>query len=157
MNNNIVNDDTERNAISETLESFLVDRLKYSKKKTHFTIRELDGKTKCFTSFFAGRSSIGKPNEFYIRFGEHGYKKANSKYIIVARLSFHHRNKGHGTAFLKYLCLFGEKFGYEFLEIECPNSDCRAFMKKIGFKDQLYLPILELKQSIQTYEAQKST
>ena len=39
MNNNIVNDDTERNAISETLESFLVDRLKYSKKKTHFTIR----------------------------------------------------------------------------------------------------------------------
>ena len=75
MNKHIVNDDNERNAISETLESFLVDRLKYSKKKTHFTIRELDGKTKCFTSFFAGKSSIGEPNELYIRFGERWIRK----------------------------------------------------------------------------------
>ncbi|WP_289353433.1 GNAT family N-acetyltransferase [Acinetobacter baumannii] len=65
------------------------------------------------------------------------------------------QKNGYGTALLKELCNFGEKFGYEYLEIECPNPDCQAFMKKLGFKDEFYLPIDQLKKSIQAYELSK--
>lgn len=53
---------------------------------------------------------------------------------------------------MKELCIFGKKFGYEYLEIEGPNSDCRAFMEKLGFKNEFYLPIDQLKRSIEEYE-----
>lgn len=94
--------------------------------------------------------------DLYLRFGkyplaDHGDKKC----IIVARIGFKKQKNGHGTALLKELCIFGEKFGYEYLEIECPNPDCQAFMKKLGFKDEFYLPIDQLKKSIQEYELSK--
>ncbi|MCG9494218.1 GNAT family N-acetyltransferase [Acinetobacter pittii] len=96
--------------------------------------------------------------DLYLRFGEypladHGGKKC----IIVARIGFRKQKQGYGTALIKELCIFGEKFGYEYLEIECPNPNCQAFMKKLGFKDQFYLPIVQLKKSIQEYELLKQT
>nr|WP_228289822.1 hypothetical protein [Acinetobacter pittii] len=56
---------------------------------------------------------------------------------------------------LKELCIFWEKFGYEYLEVERPNPHCQAFMKKLGFKGEFYLPIDQLKNSIQEYELLK--
>jgi len=94
--------------------------------------------------------------DLYLRFGkyplaDHGYKKC----IIIARIGFRKQKHGYGTTLLKELCNFGEKFGYEYLEVECPNPNCQAFMKKLGFKDQFYLPINQLKNSIQKYELSK--
>lgn len=63
----------------------------------------------------------------------------------------------HRAILLKELCIFGQKFGYEYLEVERPNPDCQAFMKKLGFKDEFYLPIDQLKKSIQEYELMKQT
>ncbi|MCU7696972.1 GNAT family N-acetyltransferase [Acinetobacter sp. AYS6] len=91
--------------------------------------------------------------DLYLRFGTYTRNNHNDKkYIVVARIGFKKQKQGYGTALLKELCIFGEKFGYEYLEIECPNPDCQAFMKKLGFKDEFYLPIDQLKRSIQEYE-----
>ena len=60
------------------------------------------------------------------------------KKIIVARLGFKTPKKGFGTKLLKELCIFGKKFGYSFLSIECPNKDCQKFMLKLGFKSNQY-------------------
>ncbi|MCH7337564.1 GNAT family N-acetyltransferase [Acinetobacter sp. NIPH 2699] len=91
--------------------------------------------------------------DLYLRFGKYAYAvHKDKKYIVVARIGFRKNKNGYGTALLKELCLFGEKLGYEYLEIECPNQDCQAFMKKLGFKDEFYLPINQLKRSIQEYE-----
>ncbi|MFW2023227.1 GNAT family N-acetyltransferase [Acinetobacter baumannii] len=94
--------------------------------------------------------------DLYLRFGkyplaDHGDKKC----IIVARIGFRKQKNGYGTTLLKELCIFGERFGYEYLEVECPNPDCQVFMKKLGFKDAFYLPINQLKNSIQEYELLK--
>ncbi|WP_442838733.1 GNAT family N-acetyltransferase [Acinetobacter baumannii] len=96
--------------------------------------------------------------DLYLRFGKYpfdGHK--DKKGIIVARIGFKKQKNGYGTTLLKELCNFGEKFGYEYLEIECPNPNCQAFMKKLGFKDEFYLPIDQLKKSIQEYELLKQT
>ena len=53
--------------------------------------------------------------------------------------------------------MFGQRFGYEFLQVECPNPDCQAFMRKLGFKDTHILPIGELRNSIQEYELLRQT
>ncbi|KJH55240.1 GNAT family N-acetyltransferase [Acinetobacter calcoaceticus] len=96
--------------------------------------------------------------DLYLRFGTYSRNNHNDKkYIVVARIGFKKQKNGYGTALLKELCNFGEKFGYEYLEVECPNPNCQAFMKKLGFKDEFYLPIDQLKNSIQAYELFKQT
>lgn len=95
-------------------------------------------------------------DDLYLRFGKYAFADhKDKKYIVVARIGFRKQKHGYGTTLLKELCNFGEKFGYEYLEVECPNPDCQAFMKKLGFKDQFYLPINQLKNSIQKYELSK--
>lgn len=76
-------------------------------------------------------------NDFYFRLGYFG-ETSKIKEIIVARLGFKTPKKGFGTKLLKELCVFGEKFGYSFLSIECPNPDCQKFMLKLGFKSNQY-------------------
>lgn len=92
----------------------------------------------------------------YLRFGRYGFAVyKEKKYIVVASIGFRNKKNGYGTALLKELCIFGEKFGYEYLEVECPNPDCQVFMKKLGFKDDFFLPIKQLKKSIRDYELLK--
>lgn len=96
--------------------------------------------------------------DLYLRFGKYAFADhKDKKGIIVARIGFKKQKNGYGTILLKELCKFGEKFGYEYLEVECPNPDCQAFMKKLGFKDEFYLPIDQLKKSIQEYELLRHT
>lgn len=99
----------------------------------------------------------GKGDDLYLRFGTYifgVYEK--KKYIVIARIGFHHQKNGYGTALLKELCTFGKKYKYDYLEVEYPNAACQAFMKKIGFKEDFYLPIDVLIQSIQEYESSKN-
>lgn len=92
-------------------------------------------------------------NDLYLRFGKYDLADLNDqKIIVVARIGFRKKKHGYGTALLKELCHFGQQFGYGYLEVERPNPDCQAFMKKLGFKDKFYLPIDQLKRSIQEYE-----
>ncbi|MCH7291313.1 GNAT family N-acetyltransferase [Acinetobacter genomosp. 15BJ] len=83
-------------------------------------------------------------NDFYFRLGYFD-ETSTIKEIIVARLGFKTPKKGFGTKLLKELCVFGKKFGYSFLSIECPNKDCQKFMLKLGFKsDQYKIEVQEL-------------
>jgi hypothetical protein len=76
-------------------------------------------------------------NDFYFRLGY--FDETNTiKEIIIARLGFKTPRKGFGTKLIKELCIFGEKFGYTFLSIECPNKGCQQFMLKLGFKSKQY-------------------
>ncbi|MBI0421797.1 GNAT family N-acetyltransferase [Acinetobacter sp. ACIN00229] len=141
----------EQNEISGLVRRFAIEKLGYS--RPWVSSMQLSQKKPQTNVNIAFSKSF---DDLYLRFGKYAFADhKDKKYIVVARIGFKKQNKGYGTALLKELCNFGEKFGYEFLQIECPNKDCQAFMKKLGFKDEFYLPIDQLKKSIQTYELSK--
>lgn len=76
-------------------------------------------------------------NDFYFRLGYFD-ETSKIKEIIIARLGFKTPKQGFGTKLLKEFCIFGEKFGYHILSIECPNLNCQKFMLKLGFKSDQY-------------------
>lgn len=143
----------EQHEISCLIQKFAMEKLGYSKVKvSSFQLMQKKPQSKVNVAF--NKSS----NDLYLRFGKYDFADLkNQKSIIVARIGFSKKKHGYGTALLKELCIFGEKFGYEYLEIERPNPDCQIFMKKLGFKDKFYLPIDQLKLSIQEYELFRQT
>ncbi|ENU93977.1 hypothetical protein F971_00415 [Acinetobacter vivianii] len=143
----------EQNEISCLVRNFAIEKLGYSRVTvSSFQLSQKKPQTRVDIAFSRGL------NDLYLRFGKYAYAvHKDKKYIVVARIGFRKQKNGYGTTLLKELCIFGEKFGYEYLEIERPNSDCQAFMKKLGFKDEFYLPINQLKKSIQEYELSKPT
>ncbi|EHU1961280.1 acetyltransferase [Acinetobacter baumannii] len=141
----------EQNEISCLVRRFATEQFGYSRMRIS-SLELIRKKPQPRVNVALNKSLI----DLYLRFGkyplaDHGDKKC----IIVARIGFRKQKHGYGTTLLKELCNFGEKFGYEYLEVECPNPDCQAFMKKLGFKDEFYLPIDQLKKSIQAYELSK--
>ncbi|MEE8097613.1 GNAT family N-acetyltransferase [Acinetobacter baumannii] len=143
----------EQNEIACLVQRFATEQFGYS--KVYISSAEISRKLPRATVTISLTKSL---INLYLRFGKYtrnGHK--DEKYIIVAAIGFRKQKHGYGTALLKELCNFGEKFGYEYLEVECPNPDCQAFMKKLGFKEEFYLPIDQLKKSIQEYEPLKQT
>ncbi|MBD2849091.1 GNAT family N-acetyltransferase [Acinetobacter baumannii] len=141
----------EKNEISGLIRKFAIEKFGY--KRVYVSSAALSSKMPQASVTIALRKSL---IDLYLRFGKYAIAAhKDKKYIVIARMGFKKQKNGYGTALLKELCNFGEKFGYEYLEIECPNPDCQAFMKKLGFKDEFYLPIDQLKKSIQAYELSK--
>ena len=142
----------EQSAAAYLVKKFAMEKLGYSRVRiSSFELMQKKPQTKVNIAF---RSSL---NDLYLQFGKYAFGvHKDKKYIVVARIGFRKKKSGYGTALLKELCTFGEKYGYEYLEVECPNPDCQAFMKKLGFKDDFYLPIKELIQSIHEYEFSKA-
>lgn len=141
----------EQNEISGLVRRFAIEKLGYT--RPWISSMQLSQKKPQMNVNIAFSKSY---DDLYLRFGEYAFAEhKDKKYIVVARIGFKKQKHGHGTALLKELCIFGEKFGYEYLEVERPNQDCQAFMKKLGFKDEFYLPIDQLKKSIQAYELSK--
>ncbi|MDC4794226.1 GNAT family N-acetyltransferase [Acinetobacter baumannii] len=141
----------EQNEISCLVRRFATEQFKYSRMRISSPelIRKMPQPR---VNIALNKSLI----DLYLRFGKYPLADhKDKKCIIVARIGFKKQKNGYGTALLKELCIFGEKFGYEYLEVECPNPNCQAFMKKLGFKDAFYLPINQLKNSIQEYELSK--
>ncbi|ADI91655.1 GNAT family N-acetyltransferase [Acinetobacter oleivorans] len=141
----------EQNEISCLIRRFAIEKLGYSRARV--SSMQLSQKKPQMNVNIAFSKRY---DDLYLRFGKYAFADhKDKKYIVVARIGFRKQKHGYGTTLLKELCNFGEKFGYEYLEVECPNPDCQAFMKKLGFKDQFYLPINQLKKSIQKYELSK--
>ncbi|MDH2597303.1 GNAT family N-acetyltransferase [Acinetobacter baumannii] len=141
----------EQNEISCLIRRFATKQFGYSRIRISST-QLIQKKPQANVTIALNKSLV----DLYLRFGKYGFAdNKDKKYIVVARIGFKKLKNGHGTALLKELCIFGEKFGYEYLEVERPNPDCQAFMKKLGFKDEFYLPIDQLKRSIQQYELSK--
>lgn len=141
----------EQNEISCLVRRFATEQFGYSRMRIS-SLELIRKKPQPRVNVALNKSLI----DLYLRFGkyplaDHGDKKC----IIVARIGFREQKHGYGTTLLKELCNFGDKFGYEYLEVERPNPDCQSFMKKLGFKDEFYLPIDQLKKSIQEYELLK--
>ncbi|HCA5038192.1 TPA: GNAT family N-acetyltransferase [Acinetobacter baumannii] len=143
----------EQNEISCLIRRFATEQFGYSRMRiSSMQLRQKKPQTN--VTIALDKSLI----DLYLRFGEYAFAEhKDKKYIVVARIGFKKQKNGYGTALIKELCNFGEKFGYEYLQIECPNQDCQASMKKLGFKDEFYLPIDRLKKSIQEYELLKQT
>lgn len=138
----------EQHEISCLVQKFAMEKLGYSKVKVS-SFELMQKKPRSVVTITFNKSQ----NDLYLRFGKYDLADLNDqKIIVVARIGFSKKKHGYGTALLKELCHFGTQFGYGYLEIERPNLDCQAFMKKLGFKDEFYLPIDELKRSIQAYE-----
>lgn len=53
--------------------------------------------------------------------------------LIIARLGFSKERIGHGTHFLRFLTGIALKYGFRYIGIECANTKCGAFAKKLGF------------------------
>lgn len=142
----------EQQEIFCLVQKFVILKLGYSKVKVS-SLELMQNKPQSKVNIAFNKSS----DDLYLRFGKYylpGLR--DKKCIVVARIGFSKKKHGYGTALLKELCIFGEKFGYEYLEVECPNPDCQIFMKKLGFKDAFYLSIDQLKYSIQKYELSRN-
>ncbi|WP_010117344.1 GNAT family N-acetyltransferase [Acinetobacter sp. P8-3-8] len=138
----------EQHEISCLVQKFAMEKLGYSKVKVS-SFELMQKKPRSIVTIAFNKSQ----NDLYLRFGKYDLADLNDQKIIVfARIGFRKKKHGYGTALLKELCHFGQQFGYGYLEVERPNPDCQAFMKKLGFKDKFYLPIDQLKRSIQEYE-----
>lgn len=145
---NFVIDKIERKAALDVLKKFTVRKLGHSLRRADiFFIQHKD-------EYMTAHFHLGS-DDLYIRFGDCRIAAPDHKSIVVARIGFRQKKRGHGTELLKVLCIFGQRFGYEFLQVECPNPDCLEFMRKLGFKDTHILPIGELRKSIQEYELLK--
>ncbi|EXE59598.1 MULTISPECIES: GNAT family N-acetyltransferase [Acinetobacter calcoaceticus/baumannii complex] len=141
----------EQNEISGLVRRFATEKFGY--KRVYVSSAALSNRMPQASVTITLRQSL---IDLYLRFGKYAFAVyKDKKYIVVARIGFKKQKNGHGTSLLKELCIFGEKFGYEYVEVERPNLDCQAFMKKLGFKDEFYLPIDQLKKSIQEYELSK--
>ncbi|MDC4876204.1 GNAT family N-acetyltransferase [Acinetobacter baumannii] len=138
----------EQNEISGLVRKFAIEKFGY--KRVYVSSTALNSRMPQVSVTITLRQSLV---DLYLRFGKYAFAdQKDKKYIVVARIGFKKQKNGYGTALLKELCNFGNKFGYEYLQIECPNKECQAFMKKLGFKDEFYLPIDQLKKSIKEYE-----
>lgn len=138
----------EQNEISGLVRRFAIEKFGY--KRVYVSSTALNSRMPQVSVTITLRQSLV---DLYLRFGKYAFAdQKDKKYIVIARIGFKKQKNGYGTALLKELCAFGEKFGYEYLQIECPNKECQAFMKKLDFKDEFYLPIDQLKKSIKEYE-----
>ncbi|HGH3633110.1 GNAT family N-acetyltransferase [Acinetobacter baumannii] len=143
----------EQNEILSLLQTFAIEKIGY--KRVYVSSAALISRMPQASVTITLRKSL---LDLYLRFGKYAFAAhKDKKYIVIARIGFKKQKNGYGTALIKELCNFREKFGYEYLEIECPNPDCQAFMKKLGFRDKFYLPIDQLRKSIQEYELSKQT
>ncbi len=119
-------------AFEDLLKEFMVNVLRLASKS--IKMYGIASESKCVNI----KVTVHNPNnDFYFRLG-YFHETSKIKKIIVARLGFKTPKKGFGTKLLKELCIFGKKFGYSFLSIECPNKDCQKFMLKLGFKSNQY-------------------
>lgn len=97
---------------------------------------------------------LGDGDDIYLRFGKYNFDVPSEKRIVVARIGFKDKFVGNGTKLLQMLCSLGEKYNFQTLSIECPNPDCQAFMKKLGFEKD-YMQLNALKDSIHQYKTTK--
>jgi len=144
----------EQSEILNAIQNFGGNILKRSEEWAYISsFLQKDGTTSLKICSYS--SGLGIEDDIYLKFGKYHIGDQSQKQIVVARISFKKRKSGYGTALLKTLCEIGERYNYVSLHIEEPNPDCKAFMKKIGFKEDEFLPILKLKESIEEYESRK--
>lgn len=53
--------------------------------------------------------------------------------LIIARLGFSKERIGHGTHFIRFLIGIAQKYGFNYIGIECANIKSSTFAKKLGF------------------------
>jgi GNAT superfamily N-acetyltransferase len=59
----------------------------------------------------------------------------SSNTLVIARIEFRERHKGHGRALLRFLVTQAERFGYDKIAIECASEDIgiQSFCAKFFF------------------------
>ncbi|NAS00749.1 GNAT family N-acetyltransferase [Acinetobacter haemolyticus] len=152
MNKLILQKD-ELNEIYRLIKKFMMMRLRLPAR-----LFEVSDPRNKFSHDLIMVRAVGSSGEddLYLRFGCYAYTpEKDVKTIVVARIGFKRIKNGAGTALLKELCHLGEKYDYQYLAIECPNSQCKTFMNKLGFSNEFIVPIQKLKLLIQDYESKK--
>ncbi|TMM58441.1 hypothetical protein FEE95_03145 [Maribacter algarum] len=63
------------------------------------------------------------------------YRLSNKDELVIARMFFKEKRKGHGTRFLKFICQVAPIHNIQYIIIENPNENSLAFGQKIGFTE----------------------
>jgi len=110
-------------ALCTRLDSFLMTRFGY--------------KTSCAFCSSLNTNITAKRKKFdlYIRFFEHEDKFWGGRALILARIDFDKTRQGHGTALLKLLVDFAQKYRYDVIGIEQgKTSSIQGFANRHGFQ-----------------------
>ncbi|HGW3737757.1 GNAT family N-acetyltransferase [Acinetobacter baumannii] len=140
----------EQIELCKAIDNFLINKLHIPENQTFISGPRRQGGA----SHFQIKSS-NYENDFYFRFGKYNDLDPSEKCIVISRIRFEKEREGYGTELIKFLCTVGEKYGYQSLIFECPNLNCLAFMKKLGFNKGNRLALKELKLSLHNYYEQK--
>jgi GNAT superfamily N-acetyltransferase len=109
---------------ADELDSWLRHRFHYRARLTHCG---MSGTVR------ARRAKV----DLYLRLITHSIKgvpwPANT--LVIARIEFRERHKGHGRAFLRFLLAQAERFGYDKIAVECTSDDIgiQSFCAKFFF------------------------
>ena len=102
------------------IDRYLMERFKYRKSLVWLTVDNI---------IVTRRNSRV---DLYLRI-----RKVESRFppdcLIIARLGFCKEQIGHGTHFLSFLTGVAQKYGFNYIGIECANIKSSALAKKLGF------------------------
>lgn len=137
----------ELNYLKKLLTKILIKTTHLDGKKIYAKINSYDNHS---TIYIDTRE---QSNELYVKL----IQLKDRKEIIISRIILKKTKEGIGTEILKIISKFGEKNDYQILTIDSPNTDCKKFMKKMGFEpDKSWsLRTNQLIKNIQKYEEQK--
>lgn len=54
--------------------------------------------------------------------------------LVIARIGFQEKRKGHGTDLLNFIVSLGDKYNYKKIVIECANDNSSGFARHHGFQ-----------------------
>lgn len=111
---------TENEELRADIDCYLMERFKYRKSLVCLTVDN--------TIATRRNSQI----DLYLRI-----RRIESRFppdcLIIARLGFCKERIGHGTHFLSFLTGVAQKYGFNYIGIECANIKSSTFAKKLGF------------------------
>jgi hypothetical protein len=53
--------------------------------------------------------------------------------LVISRIYFRNKRQGNGRSLVTFLSELGRSLGYQFIGIESPNENSRAFAARLGF------------------------
>lgn len=76
----------------------------------------------------------GEDYEFYLRVTPPPGGIWDSETLVISRIGFKERRRGHGRNFLKFLVECAPILGYRKIGMECTNNSSEAFGRKFGLQ-----------------------
>lgn len=79
-------------------------------------------------------NAYGEDYEFYLRVTPPAGGIWDSETLVISRIGFKDRRRGHGENFMKFLVECAPILGYSKIGMECTNNSSEAFGRKFGLQ-----------------------